>query len=152
MLRNGPGAALVDSNNVKRVLNEGYRFLVPAPTRSYAARGGPSSRGLQIARRAASSRYRRPCGKHHRRQYNTGPPFRRLLVGESPALFQIYRARIENVCRTGLCRKDLLIDGKLDDCRNRFSIGADTEWKWIGDHLLDGDGSFIRRREVFANV
>lgn len=27
----------VDSNNVERILKEGYRFLMPAPTRSYSA-------------------------------------------------------------------------------------------------------------------
>ena len=35
----------VDSNNVERILNEGYRFLVAAPTRSYA--------GLEKGRRLA---------------------------------------------------------------------------------------------------
>src|ERR1700730_6827661 len=37
----------VDSNNVERILNEGYRFLMAAPTRSYSA----LEKGQQIARR-----------------------------------------------------------------------------------------------------
>ena len=38
----------VDSNNVERVLAEGYRFLMPAPVRSYAA----LDKGLKLAGRA----------------------------------------------------------------------------------------------------
>ncbi len=38
----------VDANNVERVLAEGYRFLMPAPTRSYAG----LNKGLELAGRA----------------------------------------------------------------------------------------------------
>jgi 4-hydroxy-2-oxoheptanedioate aldolase len=38
----------VDSNNVERILNEGYRFLMAAPVRSYAA----LDKGLKLAGRA----------------------------------------------------------------------------------------------------
>ena len=38
----------VDSNNVERILNEGYRFLIAAPTRSYA--------GLEKGRRLAGTK------------------------------------------------------------------------------------------------
>jgi 4-hydroxy-2-oxoheptanedioate aldolase len=38
----------VDSNNVERVLNEGYRFLMAAPVRSYAA----LDKGMKLAGRA----------------------------------------------------------------------------------------------------
>jgi len=37
----------VDSKNVERVLAEGYRMLMPAPVRSYAA----LEKGLQLAGR-----------------------------------------------------------------------------------------------------
>ena len=37
----------VDANNVERILKEGYRFLMPAPTRSYAG----LDKGLQLAGR-----------------------------------------------------------------------------------------------------
>src|SRR5690606_26517698 len=37
----------VDSNNVERLLNEGYRFLMAAPSRSYAA----LDKGRQLAGR-----------------------------------------------------------------------------------------------------
>jgi len=38
----------VDSNNVERVLSEGYRFLMAAPVRSYAA----LDKGMKLAGRA----------------------------------------------------------------------------------------------------
>jgi 4-hydroxy-2-oxoheptanedioate aldolase len=38
----------VDSNNVERIINEGYRFLMAAPVRSYAA----LDKGLKLAGRA----------------------------------------------------------------------------------------------------
>src|SRR5262249_36643200 len=38
----------VDANNVERILNEGYRFLMAAPVRSYAA----LDKGLKLAGRA----------------------------------------------------------------------------------------------------
>jgi 4-hydroxy-2-oxoheptanedioate aldolase len=38
----------VDSNNVERILGEGYRFLMTAPTRSY----GALDKGRQLAGRA----------------------------------------------------------------------------------------------------
>ena len=38
----------VDSNNVERILGEGYRFLMAAPVRSYAA----LDKGLKLAGRA----------------------------------------------------------------------------------------------------
>jgi 4-hydroxy-2-oxoheptanedioate aldolase len=38
----------VDANNVERILSEGYRFLMPAPVRSYAA----LEKGLKLAGRA----------------------------------------------------------------------------------------------------
>ena len=38
----------VDSNNVERILNEGYRFLMAAPVRSY----GALDKGLKLAGRA----------------------------------------------------------------------------------------------------
>jgi len=38
----------VDSNNVERILGEGYRFLVAAPTRSFAA----LEKGRQLAGRS----------------------------------------------------------------------------------------------------
>jgi 4-hydroxy-2-oxoheptanedioate aldolase len=37
----------VDASNVERVLNEGYTFLMPAPTRSYAG----LTKGLELAGR-----------------------------------------------------------------------------------------------------
>jgi 4-hydroxy-2-oxoheptanedioate aldolase len=40
----------VDSNNVERILGEGYRFLMAAPTRSYAA----LDKGRQLAGRTKS--------------------------------------------------------------------------------------------------
>jgi 4-hydroxy-2-oxoheptanedioate aldolase len=39
----------VDANNVERILSEGYRFLMPAPVRSYAA----LDKGLKLAGRSA---------------------------------------------------------------------------------------------------
>jgi 4-hydroxy-2-oxoheptanedioate aldolase len=38
----------VDSNNVERIVKEGYRFLMAAPVRSYAA----LEKGLTLAGRA----------------------------------------------------------------------------------------------------
>jgi 4-hydroxy-2-oxoheptanedioate aldolase len=38
----------VDSNNVERILGEGYRFLMAAPVRSY----GALDKGLKLAGRA----------------------------------------------------------------------------------------------------
>jgi 4-hydroxy-2-oxoheptanedioate aldolase len=38
----------VDSNNVERIIAEGYRFLMAAPVRSYAA----LDKGLKLAGRA----------------------------------------------------------------------------------------------------
>ena len=38
----------VDANNVERILGEGYRFLMAAPVRSYAA----LDKGLKLAGRA----------------------------------------------------------------------------------------------------
>jgi 4-hydroxy-2-oxoheptanedioate aldolase len=38
----------VDSNNVERILGEGYRFLMAAPVRSYAA----LDKGMKLAGRA----------------------------------------------------------------------------------------------------
>ena len=42
------GYSHVDANNVERILGEGYRFLMAAPVRSYAA----LDKGLKLAGRA----------------------------------------------------------------------------------------------------
>jgi 4-hydroxy-2-oxoheptanedioate aldolase len=38
----------VDANNIERIISEGYRFLMPAPVRSYAA----LDKGLKLTGRA----------------------------------------------------------------------------------------------------